>query len=140
MAFQGELCICSVILTSNLAGAVLNLFLITVRKDGDQWPSRIRVDRGVENVLVCDAMVQFRGEGRGSFIAGPSTHNQRIERLWREVYRCVCHINYYIFMQWRHLGFLMLKIQFTFSHCTQFSPSGSTKPWKIFLKLSTTMQ
>ena len=81
MAFQGELCICSVILTNNLAGAVLNLFLITVRKDGDQWPSRIRVDRGVENVLVCDAIVQFRGEGRGSFIAGPSTHNQRIERL-----------------------------------------------------------
>lgn len=92
--------------SNNLAGTVLNLFLNTVRKDGDRWPSRIRVDRGVENVLVCDAMVQFRGEGRGSFIAGPSTHNQRIERLWREVYRCVCHINYYTFYAMEASGLL----------------------------------
>ena len=58
---------------------MLELFLDAIMKDGERWPSRIRVDRGVENVLVCDAMVQTRGEGRGSFIAGPSTHNQRIE-------------------------------------------------------------
>ena len=59
--------------SNNLAETVLDLFLDTVIKDGDRWPSSIRVDRGVENVLVCDAMVQFRGEGRASFIAGPST-------------------------------------------------------------------
>ena len=77
--------------SNNLAETVLELILDAILKDGERWPSRIRVDRGVENVLVCDAMVQARGEGRGSFIAGLSTHNQRIERSWRDVYRCVCH-------------------------------------------------
>lgn len=67
--------------SNNRAETVLNLFLDAINRDGNLWPSRIRVDKGVENVLVCDAMVQARGEGRGSFIAGPSTHNQRIERL-----------------------------------------------------------
>ena len=39
------------------------------------------MDCGVENTAVCDAMVAVRGEERGSFIAGSSTRNQRIERL-----------------------------------------------------------
>lgn len=67
--------------SNNRAETVLNLFLDAINRDGNLWPSRIRVDKGVENVLVCDAMVQAWGEGRGSFTAGPSTHNQRIERL-----------------------------------------------------------
>jgi len=75
---------------NNLSETVLSLFLDAVEKDG-LWPSCICVDRGVENVLVCNAMVDARGAGRGSFIAGPSTHNQRIERLWRDVFRCVMH-------------------------------------------------
>ena len=83
--------------SNNKAETVLELFLNAIECDGDLWPSRVRVDYGVENVLVCDAMVQTRGEGRGSFIAGPSTHNQRIERLWRDVFRCVCHLYHYIF-------------------------------------------
>ena len=61
--------------SNNLSETVLDLFLDSVKRDGDRWPSRIRVDRGVENVLVCDAMIQYRGEGRASFIAGLSTHN-----------------------------------------------------------------
>ena len=64
------------------------------------------MDNGVENVLVCDAMIQARGEGRGSFIAGPSTHNQRIERLWRDVFRCMCHFYYYLFYAMESTGIL----------------------------------
>ena len=65
---------------NNLSQTVQEFFLKAIENDG-LWPSRIRVDYGVENVLVCDAMVEARGEGRGSFIADPSTRNRRIERL-----------------------------------------------------------
>lgn len=46
---------------NNLSETVLSLFLNAIEKDGGLWPSRIRVDKGVENVLVCDAMVEARG-------------------------------------------------------------------------------
>ena len=77
-----------------------------MERDGGLWPSRIRVDYGVENTAVCDAMVAVRGEGRGSFIAGSSTRNQRIERLWRDVFRCICHVFYYIFYAMEQTGVL----------------------------------
>ena len=56
-----------------------------------------RVDKGVESVEVCDAMAAMCGSGRGSFIAEPSTRNQRIERLWRDVFCGVCHCFYHVF-------------------------------------------
>eukprot|EP00795_Rhopilema_esculentum_P013709 gene13709-4627_t len=40
------------------------------------WPSRIRVDYGIENVSVCDAMVVKRGYNSSSFIAGSSTSEE----------------------------------------------------------------
>lgn len=92
--------------SNNLSETVLELFLDAVNLDDGMWPSRIRVDKGVENVLVCDKMVEVRGEGRGSFIAGPSTHNQRIERLWRDLFRCVCMSYYYTFYGMESTGLL----------------------------------
>ncbi|CAB4020493.1 Hypothetical predicted protein [Paramuricea clavata] len=94
--------------TSNLSGTILSHCLDAIEEDGGLWPSRIRVDRGVENVLVCDAMVEAREEGRGSFIAGPSTHNQCIEQLWRDVFCCVLHYFYYVFYTMEDAGNLFL--------------------------------
>lgn len=108
--------------SNNLAQTVLDLFLDAVNKDGNRWPSQIQVDKGVENVLVCDTMIEARGEGRGSFIAGPSTHNQRIEKLWRDVYRCICHQYYYIFYAMESTGLwvgrvgLLIKCGWTYIH------------------------
>ena len=98
--------------TNNLASTVIHLFETAIEEDDGLWLSRIRVDYGVENTAVCDAMVAVRGSGRGGFIAGSSTRNQRIERLWRDVYRCVCHVFYYTFYAMEQTGLLNLENQF----------------------------
>ena len=59
-------------------------FMDGVREVGGV-PSRVRGDFGGENVDVAKFMIETRGTNRGSFITGPSTRNQRIEILWRDV-------------------------------------------------------
>ncbi|KAJ8392044.1 hypothetical protein AAFF_G00078500 [Aldrovandia affinis] len=77
---------------NNKAATALEYFLESTRKHG--FPSRVRGDQGVENVDIARCMFQVRGCGRGSFISGKSVHNQRIERLWRDVWNVVSNIYY----------------------------------------------
>uniref|UniRef100_A0A1X7VAN8 Integrase core domain-containing protein n=1 Tax=Amphimedon queenslandica TaxID=400682 RepID=A0A1X7VAN8_AMPQE len=58
---------------------VLELFRDGVIRLG--LPSRVRGDRGGENVQVVEFMVQQSGAGKEAFIFGRSVHNQLIERL-----------------------------------------------------------
>ena len=90
--------------TNNRALTVYRLFQTATDEYG--VPSRVRSDKGGENVLVCQFMVFYRGLGRGSHIAGSSVHNQRIERLWRDVYRCVCCIYHELFHSMEANGIL----------------------------------
>ena len=81
--------------SNNRASTVLEQFLGATEEHG--WPSRVRSDKGGENIDVARAMLTMRGTGRSSHIAGASVHNQRIERLWRDTFRCVCHNFYALF-------------------------------------------
>ena len=90
--------------TNNRASTVLQSFLDTVSKYG--VPSHVRTDQGGENMLVAQFMLQNRGHGRGSIITGSSVHNQRIERLWRDLQRCVIQLYYRLFYYLEQRGLL----------------------------------
>ncbi|XP_057183751.1 uncharacterized protein LOC130550328 [Triplophysa rosa] len=77
---------------NNLAATALDFFQEAVETFG--FPLRVRSDQGIENVDIARLMFMIRGTDRGSFISGKSVHNQRIERLWRDVWASVTNVYY----------------------------------------------
>ena len=89
---------------------------------------------------VARAMLAVRGTGRRCHLVGSSVHNQRIERLWRDVFRCVCHFFYSLFYEMENLGILdpirdpdLYSLHYVFlprinSHLSQFLAAWNHHP------------
>ncbi len=71
---------------NNRAETALTAFSNAVQVHG--LPNRIRSDLGGQNTEIWRYMVEQHSSSR-AVITGPSVHNERIERLWRDVHRCV---------------------------------------------------
>ena len=88
---------------NNISETLLQCCLSGVDKFG--IPSRVRSDKGMENVFIADFMLSKKG--RDSMITVKSTHNQRIERLWRDVYEGVLRFYTTFFTTWKIRAFLI---------------------------------
>ena len=80
---------------NNRSSTVYQYFLQATEHYG--LPSRVRSDQGQENCMVARHMLELRGENHGSMITGSSVHNQRIERLWRDMHQSVIKLFYCLF-------------------------------------------
>ena len=75
---------------------------------GGHWPPRpplfllLCSDQGRENMLLAQHMIQSRGAERRRKITGSSVHNQRIERLWRDMHHSVTVLYYKLFYFMEH--------------------------------------
>ena len=88
---------------NNKASTVLKEFTTAVNFYG--LPNQIRTDLGGENVDIWRYMIE-QHSNRAAVITGASTHNERIERLWRDVYRCVAVIFHEVFYNLEEKGCL----------------------------------
>ena len=80
--------------TNNCADTVLSVFSRATQLYG--LPERVRTDLGGENVEVWRYMIE-QHRSTSAVITGSSTHNERIERLWRDVHRCITSLFHSLF-------------------------------------------
>ena len=80
---------------NNEAATVLEQFMHGTTKF--HFPRRIRTDHGTENVEVAKFMLHRYTVATNPVITGRSIHNQRIERLWRDVFTYVLQHYYNLF-------------------------------------------
>ena len=80
---------------NNKASTVYSYFLEAVEKHG--LLSRVRSDQGKENKKVAEHMLEYRSVNRGSMLTGSSVHNQRVERMWKDMYQSVTKLFYHLF-------------------------------------------
>lgn len=87
---------------NNQSETVFKCFRTGISRYGT--PKRVRSGKGLENILIADFMLALNGPG--SMITGASTHNQRIERLWRDLYEGVLCYFYHLFYHMEDIGVL----------------------------------
>lgn len=73
------------------AVTVLHAFMEAITNYG--VPEKVRSDLGGENIEVWKYMIEQHRSDR-EIVVGSSTHNERIERLWRDVFCCVGTVFY----------------------------------------------
>ena len=69
-------------------------------------PDKVRSDKGGENTDVWRYMLHYNDMQSSCIITGSSTHNERIERMWCDVFRCVGQIFYSLLYGLEDDGFL----------------------------------
>ncbi|KAH3829073.1 uncharacterized protein LOC127880799 [Dreissena polymorpha] len=92
--------------TNNKATTMTKAFMTGTQCYG--VPSRVRSNHGLENTGVGAFMVAHRGPRRGSFITGRSVHNQRIERMWRDLFASATNVFHGLFSHLEESGQLDL--------------------------------
>ena len=89
---------------NNRSETVLQLFTDSINHFG--VPNHVRSDHGGENVEVWRYMIAAHNHDYSCVITGSSVHNERVERLWRDVHRCIVSVFSPIFRSLENDGLL----------------------------------